>query len=164
MGLTKLRRRPVCFKLRETLYIAGGHDNCTSADNCNPSEIRKDCIQKKYIRCNPVSYNDEETERNICFCCDKYNLVESKYYRNVHSMPSVAMASRQISNVVTDEEEQFAVIAPCQCETNENQNMIMFTEDNGFEEFPNFSSKRGKNVEWNHPRIRAHFNVLLQVK
>ena len=74
------------------------------------------------------------------------------------------MASCHISNISTDEEEQFAVIAPYRCETSSNQQLVIFTETDGFVEVPNFLCKRGQNVEWNHPRLQGHFNVLLSIK
>ena len=63
------------------------------------------------------------------------------------------MLDRHISNVMTDKEEKFVLIAPYQCETSSNQEFIIFSENNGFEKVPELVSKRGVNMNWNHPKV-----------
>ena len=167
----KLRRRPICFKLMDSLYISGGHDDCFDGPRIlNNPVLKEECLRgviknKRVDGCDNKSIPYQNGSGvPICTCCDIFSLSDGKYRKNMFSMPHLRMLDRHISNVMTDKEEKFVLIAPYQCETSPNQEFIIFTENNGFEKVPEFVSKRGVNMDWNHPRIVDHINVLLQIK
>ena len=45
----------------------------------------------------------------------------------------------------------------------EDKNLIIFTPEEGFQELSDFDCSRGNNVEWKHPKIREHLNILVQI-
>ena len=100
------RFQPLCFKLGHNLYIAGGY-----------------CIA-----------NDSSQDGEALYCCDKYNLQEGKYYKNVYCLP---YALSDENKVVTNTDETYALIM-----VNKNRpsysrrktNYITFTKEVGFEE------------------------------
>ena len=88
----------------------------------------------------------------VASCCDKYNLKEGKYYKNVHSLPWW-----DVGDIATDEKESFAVIADWKHE----EKIYIFTESGGFEELPTSTSNRS-NV--NTARRFKRESVLLRLK
>jgi hypothetical protein len=81
------RFRPLCFKLCDNLYISGG------------LSIESDC-----------SKDGEDL-----FCCDKYDLKEGKYYKNVYCLPYPLSSANK---VVTNTDETYALII-----ANKNQSL-----------------------------------------
>ena len=88
------RSKPLCFELNNSLYIAG-HVPC---DNCH-SEHRI-LIEDHY----------SHVDKNDCKCCDRFDLSNDKYHRNVHFMPLSLKRVIQ-PKIVTDKHEAFAVIS-----------------------------------------------------
>ena len=77
----KERLRPMCFKLKDNLYIAGG------------------------LGIEGTSYG-RSWDLTLLFC-DQYNLTERKYYESVYSLPYPV---NNADKVVTSEDETFAII------------------------------------------------------
>ena len=106
------------------MYIAGGKPELSEA--------------------NRGSYNSE-----TLLCCDRYNLKEGKYYKSVHIFP-YPLQSRSVTNIVTDDEESFAIFVLSEMKHCQNKDFelqcrkIIFTEKRGFEEIPNFLAKGSK--------------------
>ena len=75
-----LRRWPICFKLKDNVYIVGGDDATTH-----------------YF------------EPKSLLCCDRYNLTDGKYYKSVHVLP-YPIRRDGVVNVATDAQEDFAII------------------------------------------------------
>jgi hypothetical protein len=73
------RFQPLCFKLRDTLYIVGGY-----------------CIE-----------NEGYSDGDALYCCDKYNLKEDKYYKNIHFVPCALSSGNKVA---TDANETYALI------------------------------------------------------
>jgi hypothetical protein len=110
-----LRYNPICFKLKDNLYIAGGYTYESSLYS-----FYKDGL----VRVNST--------------CDRYNLVEKKYYSTTFYWPINTdnfhgpHGAVTLSKVVTNVTETLAVIIIA----NEvGRKMILFTEDTGFEMF-----------------------------
>ena len=109
--IPKVRLWPICFKLKDNLYIAGGEEDISA-------------------------FNDEHSSHGSSelVVCDQYNLQERKYYRSEHVLPYPAH-SGSITNISTDSDESFAIFV------HNNGQIIIFTEDRGFEHVPYFSAK-----------------------
>ena len=128
------RPNPFCFKLKNNLYIAG-HRSIRSFDNhLNEKERRLMCTScpsfTSYTNKNKTKITSKEI---ICCCCDKFDLSEEKYYRNICSLP------RPITNLIdlkvtTNKKESLALIDfydPMDC----RDKIWIFTEkDEKFEE------------------------------
>ena len=63
------RFQPLCFKLRDTIYIVGGY-----------------CIEKE-------GYSDGDA----LYSCDNYNLKEGEYYKNVHFVPYALSSGNKVA-------------------------------------------------------------------
>ena len=114
------RSFPLCFKLKNNLYIAGSY-----AGNID----RKAHIDEV---CN------HERALVDCFCCDRFDFTIQKYYRNVYSIPYTINRVNQ-PKVTKNAAETFAVIAfydllDCQ------DKIWIFTEDAGFEDHSDFAT------------------------
>ena len=104
--------RPICFKLKDNLYVAGGE---TIADT------------------NVCSSGSTKTvlHRTNLLCCDRYNLKEKTYHKYVYSLPYYV---NDVDKILTDAEETFAIISRMK-----TGKCLVFTEKDGFEELPNFT-------------------------
>ena len=114
LGPIKARIRPICFKLKENLYIAGGQ----------PIEATNN------------GSSDSKTNRTSLLCCDVYNLQEKKLTKSVHFLPYPV---DDVDKIATDADETFALITRLSRRTQhgKNGNYLTFTEKYGFEELSN---------------------------
>ena len=116
------RRMPLCFKLKNSLYIVGHvpcTDSCILHDPCHTIQIRS-------------MTSDQHFDVDDCKCCDRFDLLDEKYYRNVHSIP---YSLKKVINpkVTKNEDESFAVITFYNtCDYQEK--VWTFTDDEGFKE------------------------------
>lgn len=107
---------PLCFKLKNNMYIAGNLSGTQS-------------LQREDTEISSCNHNSNSVS---CICCDRFDFSNEKYYRNVYSIPyTLSRVFRP--KVIKDENESFAVIAfydllDCQ------EKIWTFTEDSGFEE------------------------------
>ena len=104
------RPQPFCFKLKNNLYIAG---NCTIAwypSRLNEKERNLMCTScRGFTSCYNSNGTRKASKAIYCCCCDKFNLSDEKYYRNICSLP------RPIENltnlkVTTNKNESLALI------------------------------------------------------
>ena len=79
------RMWPVCFKLKDNLYICGGHGPEDASDVNGVTSFG-------------LTYFT---------CCDSYNLHEGKYHQSVHLLPYPIF---NVNNIVTDADESFAIM------------------------------------------------------
>ena len=113
---------PMCFRLRDNVYIAGGeiyhlNDNCI--DGCT-------CINHGYYK------RDEALWHHLC--CDRYDVKERKYYRTDYRLP---FSCHGFSHVTTDEKQTFCIIKPStnwSRKSGKENIFLVFSEDHGFEE------------------------------
>ena len=134
LGLSPIRVDPICFKLKNNVYIASTYS---------------------YIS------PDEPNVCTFCFCfsCDRYNLVDENFYPNVFSYtPSLAfyLPNYCEPTTATDENETFAILA-FYGKMDHKEIILMFTEDNGFEKLNNLNSPRcsGKSTNRKSVMIRV---------
>ena len=170
LGVGRPRRRPICFKLQDNLYITGGHDDCfeeAQDDFCMHFEFEDGKFrQKDPTKCEECLASKSSMANRLCTCCYEYNLVDETYYKIEHTFHAGRTHRSHISNVLTDKDENFALIAPVICSDSgkhEDKNLIIFTPEEGFQELSDFDCSRGNNVEWKHPKIREHLNILVQI-
>ena len=114
--------------------------------------------------------NKSSIENKVCTCCYEYNFVDETYYKTEHFFDVGELQRYHISNVVTDKDDNFTIIAPVLCgehESLEAESIFIFTPEDGFNNdfrnFLDFQSERATNVSWNHPKLRHHLNVLVQI-
>ena len=117
----KARRHPICFKLRNNLYIAGGKD----------PRHEKNCID-----CYPSV--DHPPSRYLLnhVCCDRYNIKERVYYGTDYRLPVLYSG---FSRIATDQNETFAIIKIISHPywTKESDSIyLVFSESCGFKEMP----------------------------
>ena len=79
--LIKVRLKPMCFKLKDNLYIAGGEDEPKASSIFS---------------------------RNGLLCCDRYNMKENKYYKTLYTLPYPL--SDVETSIATNDKETFALI------------------------------------------------------
>ena len=129
----KPRIRPICFRLKHNLFIAGGQtleevDECrcesNQSMNTNYLDQDRDGILKCFVRdCN------SKNKWTSLLCCDRYNILERKYEESVCFLP---YPIHDVDKIDTDADESFAVI------TRRNSGKcLIFTEEEGFKELPN---------------------------
>ena len=105
------RSNPFCFKLKNNLYIAGHRPGVGFDSRLNENERRLTCTictgSLKHDDRNPNIWIESESVE--CSCCDKYDLLEEKYYRNICSLPTTL---RNIVNlkIATNKNDSLAVI------------------------------------------------------
>ena len=104
---TKSRIRPICFKLKDTLYIGGGKTMKRTKD----VDESFDALYKPFT------------------CCDTYNLQEGTYHQSVYFLPWLIY---EVHNVFTDADETFAIITQ-----KHNTRLLVFTEKDGFKALSN---------------------------
>ena len=97
----------VCFKLGENLYIIG--------------------VDKK-----PIVQEDAEEQQYSGgkLYCDRYDLKEEKYKKNVHKVPSTFFACPE--SLLIDQNDTFVLITTYVCQ----KSTFIFTADKGFEDPP----------------------------
>ena len=83
----------------------------------------------------------------MCECCDRYDMLEGKYYKNVceNSLRYLVEAHLPFYSdvsIATDEEEKFAILVFCNkgSKVYDKQIIVMFTEDKGFVHLSNLES------------------------
>ena len=86
-----------------------------------------------FIVCAPTSLYSK-----TFLCCDRYNLKERKYYKSAYLFPYSQRCGSRITNIVTDDEESFAIIASYDRFQRRRmvKKLLIFTENGGFEEVP----------------------------
>jgi hypothetical protein len=108
---------PMCFRLRDNVYIAGGeiyHLNENCIDSCS-------CIKHGYHKMYEGLWHH--------LCCDRYHVKERKYYRTDYRLPFFC---DEFFHVATDEKETFCIIKPWK---NDKDNILLvLLEDHGFKE------------------------------
>jgi len=171
-GIGKPRLRPVCFKLNDTLYITGGHKDCFEdelEEFCMHFEFEDGIIrQQDPTTCRECLLNKSSIENKVCTCCYEYNFVDETYYKTEHFFDVGEYQRYHISNVLTDKDDNFTIVAPFSCTEvgfteSKSLKISIFTPEEVFSEIPDFRSNRGINVNWNHPKLRSHLNVLVQI-
>ena len=119
------RRMPFCFKLKNNLYIAGHslfihgfswYEHAPCQEDHNRSLLD----------------NVEHPDAADCKCCDRFDLSDEKYYRNVHSMP-YSLNTIFRPKVAKNEDESFAVISFYDI-SDHQEKIWTFTDDAGFKE------------------------------
>ena len=111
------RSKPLCFELNNSLYIAGHvpyNENILIGDHLN------------------------HFDKDDCKFCDRFDLLNEKYHRNVHFMPYSLKRVIQ-PKIVIDKHEAFAVISfydPLDFQ----DKIWTFTEDEGFVEQPDLAT------------------------
>lgn len=108
LELTKVRLAPICFKLQDSLYIAGGE----TIDDWNDKTRGVKGLTKK------------SSHKSKLLCCDKYDLKNGKYYESVYFLPYPLSGDDM---VVTNVEETFAIVS-----NKYNEKLLMFTGKDGF--------------------------------
>ena len=74
---------------------------------------------------------ENHTDFKDCTCCDRFDMSDLKYYRNVHSLPRSLMKMHH-PKLATDNGENFAVI---EFFDEFDQKIVwILTEDKGFQE------------------------------
>ena len=120
------RSKPLCFRLNNSLYMAG-HVPCN------------DCNSKRHLTEEHILNSDLHFDKDDCKCCDRVDLSNETYHRNVHSIPySLKRVTK--SKIVSDKDESFAVISfydPFDFE----DKVWTFTEDAGFLEHSDLASE-----------------------
>ena len=139
ISLVKTRIRPICFKLGNNIYIAGGQtlnesDECTCVEGDYYQELDKDGIMKCFSR-----YCKSNNKWKSLLCCDKYDILADEYYESCYFLP---WCINDVDKIATDSNETFAIIT----RRNKGQCLI-FTEEKGFHEISN--SDVGENPK--HP-------------
>ena len=102
---------PLCFKLKNNLYIAGG------ATTENPSG----CLHLSSV----------DIHGKVHYFCHRYDMKNKEYYDCEYILP---LSVNSFDKVTTSADEKFAIIL-----TKEKGTILIFTEKDGFSEFPNFS-------------------------
>ena len=127
-----MRNNPICFKLKDNIYIVGKSKN--------------QCIHGHVFRSH-YRYNPQRNVRlssctNICDGCDKYNYKERKFYPNVHHIP-YALNKNPYVKIATDKDETFALLIftfqTYGRALQATEKRLMFTEKEGFVENLNYS-------------------------
>ena len=115
---------PICFKLKENVYITGDRKHCTSGNNHRWHLTCPSCIR-------------------ISNTFDRYNYKEKKMYLNAHSIPNGLSKMEHPAKIVTDKNETFAVLVfkqvpPQEGRINCKLRMLIFTEEGGFVQVDNY--------------------------
>ena len=104
------RPNPFCFKLKNNLYIAGHRSYRPFDSHLNEKERRLMCTScpsfTSYTNKNKTKITSKEI---ICCCCDKFDLLEEKYYRNICLLPR-PMTNLIDLKVTTNKNESLALI------------------------------------------------------
>ena len=108
----KIHRNPLCFKLKDNVYITGGTNV-------------------------PLWESGGIFVTNDLLSCDRYNLSENKYYTSVYTLPYILNYDE--TSILTNDNETFAIILD-----DKYMKILLFTEDQGFKEFRNFSPMETK--------------------
>ena len=121
------RCRPLCFKMKNNLYIAGHCSYSPLLEDNNPwDQWKKEDPDMWHTFC------ENHSDFKDCICCDRFDISESKYYRNVHSLPT-PLNRMYHPKLTTDRRENFAVIEFF--DPVDSKDMIwIFTEQEGFQE------------------------------
>ena len=129
------RSHPFCFKLKTNLYIAGHTPIAKFDHSLSDDERLLACTicTSKMKRADISPHIWIESESVECSCCDKYDLKEEKYYRNVCSLPSTL---RNIINlkVATNKDESMAVFEFYDAVDCRNKVWIFTEKEEKFEE------------------------------
>ena len=160
MGSVKPRIRPICFRLRDNIYIAGGQtlnesDECMCVGEDYYLDLDQDGIQKCFVRnCN------SKNKWTSLLCCDRYNVLQEKYYESVHHLP---YSINDVDKIVTSADETFAII------TRKNTGTcLVFTEEKGYQELPNSIIDENPHHPWGltHPsykNLRSDQRILFRI-
>ena len=108
-GKMWIRTTPVCFKLKDNIYIAGRYRYCN-----NPRDRTYNVTS---------SFCDK-----VCKGCDIYNYKTRKLYLNIHSLP-YALCKSSAVRVATNKNEDIAVLVLTVLGV---EKMLIFTHEEGF--------------------------------
>ena len=108
-GKMWIRTRPVCFKLKDKVYIAGRYRYCN-----NPRDRAYNVT---------FSFCDK-----VCKGCDIYNYKTKKLYLNVHCLP-YALCKSSVVRVATNKNEDIAILVLTVLGV---EQMLIFTHEEGF--------------------------------
>ena len=143
LGRIKMRIKPICFKLKDNLYIAGANPKPDNYDENQCGWPR--CCQNPHFGYYWMEPDFCKTCNQICVCCDKYDMKEGKYYHNVYSLPYPLTFYNHVK-VATYENEEFALLVICNQDRDSSYDpvispqrprkytMLAFTEDEGFQD------------------------------
>ena len=108
VGETWERKKHICFKLKDNIYIIGEYESCSQFTNANYHDV-----------CDL-----------ICQSCDVFNYKEKRLYQNKYSMPFAINASTSVK-VATNQNESLAILV---FTIDGMEKTLLFTEDGGFVE------------------------------
>ena len=128
-----LRSRPLCFKLKNTLYIAGHNP-------LNKPFYKQLYRKEPQLFCSRCDSRFITKAKEGCTCCDKLDLTSEKYYRKICTLPRPL---RYISNpkVTTNKKESMAIIHFYDAEDCQEKIWIFSEKDEQFEEHLDPNSK-----------------------
>ena len=128
------RTRPIFFKLKESLYIAGSYPIWSKIKGWMGTDHRNLVLNKFQ------HYTGDNFKTADCVCCDKFDLSNEKYYPNICSIPAPLTYLTNLK-VTTNKNESLAIIHfydPIAC----REKIWLFNElDEQFEEHWDPNSK-----------------------
>ena len=102
--------KPICFKLKDNIYITGNRTHyCSSNPHHASSLVCPYCVTAHKS-------------------CDKYDYKEKKIYLNMYSMP-YALSADSFLTIATDKDEHLAILL---FTFEGKEKMLIFTESDGF--------------------------------
>ena len=97
------RTRPLCFKLKESLYIAGSYPIWSNTKGWIGTE------HGNLEHTNFQHNTGDNFKTTDCVCCDKLDLSNEKYYSNICSTPAPLKYLTNLK-VTTNKNESMAII------------------------------------------------------
>ena len=151
------RVRPICFKLKNSIFIAGGQtlnesDECVCLESEYYQEMDKDGILKCFAR-----FCRSKNKWKDMLSCDRYDILENKYYESCYSL---SCSINDVDKVVTDRKETFAIITRRNTGT-----CLIFTEELGFQDISMLDIGENPKHPWGYyMELRSDHRIFFRVK
>lgn len=151
------RIRPISFKLRKNLFIAGGQSlNESDECKCLESEYYQEMDEDGIMKCFSRHCNTKDKWKPL-MSCDRYDMLEDKYYESCYYLP---WPIKDVDKVVTDVNETFAII------TRRNTGKcLIFSEGFGFREISNSDIGENPKHPWGYyNQLRSDNRIFFRVQ
>ena len=151
------RVRPICFKLKNSVFIAGGQtlnesDECICLESEYYQEMDKDGMLKCFAR-----FCRSKNKWKDMLSCDRYDILEDNYYESCHSL---SCPINDVDKVVTDVNETFAIITRRNTGT-----CLIFTEESGFKDISKLDIGENPKHPWGYyMELRSDHRIFFRVK
>ena len=151
------RVRPICFKLKNNMFMAGGQtlnesDECICLESEYYQEMDKDGILKCFAR-----FCRSKNKWKDMLTCDKYDISGNNYYESCYSLPCPI---NDVDKVVTDGNETFAIITRRNTGT-----CLIFTEESGFQNISKLDIGENPKHPWGYyMELRSDHRIFFRVE